>query len=162
MQQRADWDLPYCNFAELQRVLPYLGHFYILEQILQRDAAHALHLSYCWRRARSLVTLLKLVIGAEDGEEKQEPEVNTRALDTGWQDRDAKMRSSQVFDLFAALWPDPSALSLLEKSSAGAQLTVLIKRSWSGKGYQMQCNSHWNTADLTRSWPGFCCLPMRS
>ena len=125
LQARPDWGLLPCDFVELEAVLPFLGHFYLLEQILQRDAAHALHLSYCWRRAKLLVEFLKRTLG--DGEEESKTK---REVDEGWVRRDALMRSSKVFDLFAALWPDPSSLSLREKSSAVTELVALVTRSW--------------------------------
>jgi hypothetical protein len=115
---------PEVNFREMDRALAPLYHFYLLEQILQRDVSNALHLSWCWLRAKEIVD--SLCDGLRRTPGKQDV---LEVLLASYQGLDRKMKSSGVFHLYAVLWPVP-AEGMELRVLAASELETLVNKQW--------------------------------
>ena len=84
LEGKPEYEKPAINWNNYNVVLATVFHFYLLEQILQRDAANALHLSFCWLKVRDLVTGLLVPLEGKEVEEDVVKQVDVKGLRAAW------------------------------------------------------------------------------
>ena len=107
------------DFQLLEYARSALFEFYLVEQLLQRDSANVIHLSFFWYSISTKVINLR--------QKGFHPEAN--ALKEKMKQRQLLMEESGVFHLCLILWPETVNLPNLQRY-ANREIEFLVMRQW--------------------------------
>ncbi|KAL5516429.1 hypothetical protein EMCRGX_G001757 [Ephydatia muelleri] len=111
------------DFQLLEYARSVLFEFYLVEQLLQRDSANVIHLSFFWY---SISTKVKQTV-INLHQKGFHPEAN--ALEEKMKQRQLLMEESGVFHLCLILWPETVNLPNLQRY-ANREIEFLVMRQW--------------------------------
>ena len=111
------------DFQLLEYARSALFEFYLVEQLLQRDSANVIHLSFFWY---SISTKVKQTV-INLRQKGFHPEAN--ALEEKMKQRQLLMEESGVFHLCLILWPETVNLPNLQRY-ANREIEFLVMRQW--------------------------------